>query len=109
MNSSSPDQRPTDSRQALAAIISAAMEQMDAPERQTLILADMHGLSYEEVARRMGVPRATVQARLSRARVRLRDYLLTHQEHLPACYRFTSPPLGVAGQETRGAKSASKM
>ena len=40
-----------------------------------VILSDVHGLSYEEVAKTAGIPVGTVKSRLSRARGRLR-YIL---------------------------------
>ncbi|AGP32016.1 RNA polymerase sigma factor [Corynebacterium terpenotabidum] len=43
--------------------------------RDTVVLADLHGLSMEDVSARTGVPVGTVKSRLSRARRQLRDDL----------------------------------
>lgn len=48
--------------------------------RLVVVLSDVHGMSYAEVAVCVGVPEGTVKSRLSRARGRLRDIL---RESLP--------------------------
>ncbi len=60
------------------------------PEHRTVIvLCDIEGLSYEEIAEVLNIPVGTVKSRLSRARARLRDYLRTHHaELLPQAYRL---------------------
>jgi RNA polymerase sigma-70 factor (ECF subfamily) len=56
----------------------------------TLVLSDVQGLSYVEIAQATGASVGTVKSRLSRARARLRDYLLDQAELLPAHYRLRS-------------------
>ena len=60
------------------------------PEHRTVVvLSDIEGLSYEEIAQVLGIPVGTVKSRLSRARARLRDYLRAHHgELLPKAYRL---------------------
>ena len=74
-----PDPGPTPEGVALQADMRKALERAlgELPEdwRLVVVLADVHGLSYEEVARAAGVPIGTVRSRLSRARGRLRDLL----------------------------------
>jgi RNA polymerase sigma-70 factor (ECF subfamily) len=43
--------------------------------RETIILREIHGYSYSEIATVVGVPVGTVMSRLARARQRLRDAL----------------------------------
>jgi RNA polymerase sigma-70 factor (ECF subfamily) len=59
-------------------------------QRVTLVLSDVQGLSYSEIAQATGTSVGTVKSRLSRARARLRDFLLEQSELLPARYRLRS-------------------
>jgi RNA polymerase sigma-70 factor (ECF subfamily) len=59
-------------------------------QRATLVLSDVQGLSYSEIAQATGASVGTVKSRLSRARARLRDHLLEQSELLPARYRLRS-------------------
>jgi RNA polymerase sigma-70 factor (ECF subfamily) len=59
-------------------------------QRATLVLSDVQGLSYSEIAQATGTSVGTVKSRLSRARARLRDFLLDESELLPARYRLRS-------------------
>ena len=47
-------------------------------QRLVVILCDVEGLSYEEIARVTGCSLGTVKSRLSRGRAQLRDYLRQH-------------------------------
>lgn len=76
-------------RQELAGVIQAAIQQLPADQRTTLVLADIEGMDYQEVADAMGTALGTVKSRLSRARAKLRDLLLAQEELLPAQYRLS--------------------
>jgi RNA polymerase sigma-70 factor (ECF subfamily) len=54
-----------------AARLTAAIAELPAPFRETLVLRDIHGLDYREIAGVTGVPVGTVMSRLARARGRL--------------------------------------
>jgi RNA polymerase sigma-70 factor (ECF subfamily) len=56
-------------------------------QRIVLILVDMEGMSYEEAAEATGISPGTLRSRLSRARGKLRDYLLKKRELLPSSFR----------------------
>jgi RNA polymerase sigma-70 factor (ECF subfamily) len=49
----------------------AAIAQLPAPFRETLVLRDIEGLDYREIAEATEVPIGTVMSRLARARRRL--------------------------------------
>lgn len=75
-------------RQELAGAIQAAIQQLPPDQRITLILSDIEGLDYQEIADATHTALGTVKSRLSRARARLRDLLSTQRELLPAQYRL---------------------
>jgi RNA polymerase sigma-70 factor (ECF subfamily) len=76
-------------RQELNEMIQSGIETLPADQRVVLVLSDVQGFSYQEIADITGVSLGTVKSRLSRARARLRDYLVAQQELLPAQYRLT--------------------
>jgi RNA polymerase sigma-70 factor (ECF subfamily) len=59
-------------------------------QRLVIVLSDVQGFSYEEIAEIAKCSMGTVKSRLSRGRSRLRDYLLKNQELLPSRYRLNS-------------------
>jgi RNA polymerase sigma-70 factor (ECF subfamily) len=60
--------------------IRAALLTLPPDQRLSVILADVQGLSYEEVGQVMGSSLGTVKSRISRGRARLRRYLLERGE-----------------------------
>ena len=54
-----------------AARLQAAIQKLPPPFRETLVLRDLHGLDYRQIAKVTGVPIGTVMSRLARARRRL--------------------------------------
>lgn len=58
-----------------ARAVSAAIEELDDEFRLVVILRDMEGMNYAEVAEVTGVPAGTVKSRLHRARLILREKL----------------------------------
>jgi RNA polymerase sigma-70 factor (ECF subfamily) len=56
-------------------MVKQAIEKLPPEYREVLILREMEGLSYKEVAGITGLPIGTVMSRLSRARQRLHDLL----------------------------------
>ena len=56
--------------------------------RAVVILTDMQGLDYQEVAAALKKPLGTIKSRLARARLRLRDCLQGVRELLPAAFRL---------------------
>lgn len=74
-------------RQELHDWIETAIRALPGDQRMIVTLADIHGYAYEEIADMLNVPMGTVKSRLSRARTRLRDYLLRKPELLPGSFR----------------------
>jgi len=56
-------------------LVGRALEQLPVDRRDVLVLVCVQGLSYEEVASKLGIPVGTVRSRLSRARAQLIDVL----------------------------------
>lgn len=76
-------------RQELGGLIQGAIDRLPLDQRTALILSDVEGLDYQEIAAVTGAALGTVKSRLSRARARVRDILLEQKELLPAQYRLT--------------------
>jgi RNA polymerase sigma-70 factor, ECF subfamily len=74
-------------RMELNSFIEAAIQSLPPQQRLVLVLCDIHGYSYEEIAEIADLPMGTVKSRISRARLRLRDYLLNKPELLPSSFR----------------------
>ncbi len=83
------DESPEDHaiRRALGRAIQSGLDELPDHQRVVLVLSDIQGLSYEEIAEVTGTSLGTVKSRLSRGRSRLRDYLQQNQELLPRRYR----------------------
>lgn len=57
--------------------------------RTVVVMADIQGMDYAEVASAIGVPLGTIKSRLARARLRLRECLQSFQELLPTAFRLS--------------------
>src|SRR6516162_8505645 len=68
----------SDDRQ-LARDLARAMGKLSAEHRQILLLLNVEGYGYQEVADTLGIPIGTVMSRLARARRRLRALLEGHE------------------------------
>ena len=75
-------------RQELSRTIQVGMGALPPEQRVALVLSDVQGLSYQEIAEVTGVSLGTVKSRLSRARSKMRDFLLEQRELLPPQYRL---------------------
>jgi RNA polymerase sigma-70 factor (ECF subfamily) len=63
-------------RAELRKFVARAIEQLPDDARQTLVLREIEGLSYAEIAECLGVPKGTVMSRLHHARRRVREILV---------------------------------
>lgn len=72
------DPGKTHSRKELAAQIGAALETLPDYHRQVILLREVEGLSYEEIATVMEVPKGTIMSRLFHARRKLQSALAAY-------------------------------
>ncbi|MBW2493465.1 MAG: sigma-70 family RNA polymerase sigma factor, partial [Deltaproteobacteria bacterium] len=66
-------------RAELRETLQRAIEKLPDDARQTLVLREVDGLKYSEIAKLLGIPKGTVMSRLHHARRRLRA-LLSEQD-----------------------------
>ena len=81
----SPDSRNPNPEEAVlrkdsGALVRKALETLPANFREVLILRELEGLSYKEIADITGMPAGTVMSSLSRARDRLRQVLMMSED-----------------------------
>ncbi|MCA9063709.1 MAG: sigma-70 family RNA polymerase sigma factor [Planctomycetaceae bacterium] len=69
----SPDRRLAQNEDV--ALVQSALQQLPEDFRQTLVLKEIDGFSYEEIAAILDIPLGTVRSRISRARQELVDRL----------------------------------
>jgi RNA polymerase sigma-70 factor (ECF subfamily) len=84
----SPEERVE--RQQLAHYLQDAIQTLSADQRVVLVLSDVEGMNYAQIADAVEIPLGTVKSRLSRARAHLRDHLRERGELLPRAYRLES-------------------
>jgi RNA polymerase sigma factor (sigma-70 family) len=99
-----PAEKPDEfvERQELNDMIQMAISTLPVEQRVIVVLSDVQGLSYQEIAQATGLSLGTVKSRLSRGRARLRDHLVEQRELLPARYRLRDDDrTESAGSRTR--------
>ncbi|KKK65066.1 hypothetical protein LCGC14_2977890 [marine sediment metagenome] len=77
-------------RLELARYLQEGLASLPPDQRLAVILRDVQGLAYEEVAEATGASLGTVKSRISRGRAALRDFLLARGELLPSRFRPSS-------------------
>ena len=85
-----PNMTPAEKSEAdeLEHAIQHCLETLPTNFRTVVVLADIQGLDYSEVAAAARVPLGTIKSRLARARLRLRECLRGFEELLPASFRL---------------------
>jgi len=73
--------------------IQHCLESLPIDFRTVVVLADVQGMDYTEVAAAAHVPLGTIKSRLARARLRLRECLQGFRELLPAAFRLEKESL----------------
>jgi RNA polymerase sigma-70 factor (ECF subfamily) len=81
----SPDPAPDDvaARNELARRLNGVLAELPAGEREALVLSEVGGLSYREIAEAAGVPEGTVASRKNRAIRHVRERWHPTPEELP--------------------------
>ncbi|HHX65268.1 MAG TPA: sigma-70 family RNA polymerase sigma factor [Chloroflexi bacterium] len=74
-------------RQQLGRLIQEGLDTLPDDQRVAVILSDIQGLSYEEIAESLNIALGTVKSRLSRGRAKMREYLVARKELLPHEFR----------------------
>ena len=59
--------------------LAAMIQQLPEDHRQVVLLREVEGMSYEEIAQTLGIPRGTVESRIHRARAGLRKLLSSYE------------------------------
>jgi RNA polymerase sigma-70 factor (ECF subfamily) len=75
-------------RQDLNRALHAGLQTLTEEQRAVLVLSDVQGYNYQEIAEITEVSLGTVKSRLSRARAKMRDYLLAQRELLLVEHRL---------------------
>ncbi len=75
-------------RGELGDVLQDGINQLSDDQRVVLVLSDIEGYSYQEIAKIIDQPLGTVKSRLSRARRRLKAFLVAQKELLPSQYRL---------------------
>ena len=68
--------------------IQHCLENLPLEFRTVVVMADLQGLDYTEVAAAVRAPLGTIKSRLARARLRLRECLQDFAELLPSAFRL---------------------
>jgi len=74
----------------LQELIQQGLAQLPLDQRVAVILCDIQGLSYDEIAEATQATLGTVRSRIARGRSKLRSYLSQHRELLPGTYRLSN-------------------
>ncbi len=70
--------------------IAQCIDSLGQDQRTVLVLSDIEGLDYQEIANVVGANLGTVKSRLSRARASVRDCLQAVGELLPSAFRLVN-------------------
>ncbi len=85
-SSMTPDQKAE--ADELEHAIQHCLDALPTEFRAAVVLADVQGMDYTEVAQATRVPLGTIKSRIARARLRLRECLRSFEELLPASFRL---------------------
>jgi len=72
-------------------LVRASIESLDHDHRVALVLRDVNGMAYEEIASVLRVPLGTVKSRIARARAQVQERLMVYPELFGAYRRLKEP------------------
>ncbi len=75
VESDGPGPESEATRRQEAMLVASALEQIDAEQREAIVLREYHGLSYEEIAEVLDVAIGTVKSRIFRGKLELKRLL----------------------------------
>lgn len=79
-----PDPQERAEANERARIVRESIESLDHDMRVALVLRDINGMSYDEIAGVLGVPLGTVKSRIARARDQVQEHLQRSPDLFPA-------------------------
>ena len=65
-------------------LVRESIEALDPEMRLAIVLRDVNGLAYDEIAGVLGVPLGTVKSRIARARAQVQERLQRHPDYFPS-------------------------
>ncbi|MEO6796792.1 MAG: sigma-70 family RNA polymerase sigma factor [Candidatus Dormibacter sp.] len=68
-------------------VVRESIEALDPDMRTALVLRDINGMAYQEIARIAGVPLGTVKSRIARARAQVQEHLQRNPDLFPGAAR----------------------
>ena len=68
-------------------LVRESIQALDHDMRIAIILRDVNGMAYDEIAGVLGVPLGTVKSRIARARAQVQERLQQHPELFPTSFR----------------------
>jgi RNA polymerase sigma-70 factor (ECF subfamily) len=71
----SPGAEESLGREQIRAVVTEAIEKLPVKYREAVVLRDIEGLAYEEIASILRIPGGTVRSRINRGRLMIKDYL----------------------------------
>jgi RNA polymerase sigma-70 factor, ECF subfamily len=86
--------------QDLRTLLRQALQTLPLTLRTAVILRDLHELSYQEIADRLGLPEGTVKSRINRGRIELARQLKRLQDKQPALRRRRGAPARARGRRS---------